>query len=141
MGWLNPFAWAWPFKIAAAIAAALVLYVIITGLGGVVWARHVAGSAMKQIARTLSDYDKVEADSKSKEQAIQDLARQTQELEKQAADERASRVEMGKQLVDANKRANAAAAEVARLKIEDANRPRIVNLMDAAAAINKALAK
>ena len=141
MSRFNPFTWARPLQIAAGLAVALVLYTIISGLGGIVWARHVAGSAMKQIARTLSDYDKVEADGKAKEQAIQDLARQTQALEKQAADERASRVEMAKQLADANKRASASAAEVARLKIEDANRPRITNLTDAAAAINKALVK
>lgn len=136
---IDPRSWGRPLQLAVGAAVlALVVTVAWSGIG-TAWAKHIANSALRGIASTISDIDKVEGESAAKEQAIEALARQTQELQQQADAEHAKQVELTKQL-DAAKKDNAAlrdAAAAARKKDED--RVKITTLDGAVSAINKAL--
>ena len=138
---IDPRSWGRPLQITAGVAAlALVVTVAWSGIG-TAWAKHIANSALRGIASTISDIDKYEGQATQLEQAVSDLARQNQELQKQADAEHAKRVELSKQL-DAAKKDNAAlraASEAARKK--DETRVVITTLDGAVTAINKALGK
>lgn len=137
----NPLTWARPLQIVAGLSALLLLYMVLSGIGGIAWARHVANKALKGIARTISDYDEIDKKAELNNQAVEALARQASELQKQADAERASRVKDREELLVIRKREAETNATLKRLLIEDANRPRITNLDAAAAAMNKALTK
>ena len=138
---LNPISWGRPLQIVAGLAILLVVVMFATGAISTAWAKHIANGALRGIASTISDIDKIEGKADQLEQAVGALARQNLELEKQVAAERAKRAEITKKL-DATEKANTVLNEaVNAARKKDKDRVVITTLENAVAAINRALGK
>lgn len=128
-------------KVLVGAGIVLIAYLAIAGGVSTMWARHLANKALRGIASTISDIDKVEADAASKDQAIEALARQTQELEDKAAQEHQLRVQAQAESQALRYRAQKADAEAERLRQADLSRVPVTTLEGARDAINRALAQ
>lgn len=129
-----------PVKLGGGAMALLLGCLVVTGGASTMWARHLANKALRGIATTVSDIDKVEGKNAALEQAVGELARQTQELEEKAKAERELRVKLQAERDAAERRAADAAALSDRLKKEDLSRVPVTTLEGARDAINRALA-
>ncbi len=129
-----------PVKLAGGAAILLLGYFAITGGIGTMWARHLANSALRGIASTISDIDKVEGKNQALEQAVGELARQAQELQAKADEEHKLRVELQAQKERAEDKAELAARLAEKLHQADLNRVPVTTLEGARDAINRALA-
>lgn len=136
---LNPLSWGRPLQIVAVLGAALGLYLVLSGIGATAYARHIANKAMRGIASTISDIDATEGKVQGLEHALSEVARQTQELEAKAAQEREAR--LAEQAENARLRQQAQAAQdlVDRLRKADQERARVTTLEAARDAINRAV--
>lgn len=130
-----------PVKLIAGAAVALFAYLAISGGVSTMWARHLANRALRGIASTISDIDRVEGEAAAKDQAVEALARQTQELQAQADAERKLRLQAQAEAQALRDAARKADAEVDRLRQADLSRVPVTTLEGARDAVNRALAQ
>ncbi len=130
-----------PAKVIAGAMAALLLYLAADAVGGIAWARVVSNRALRGIASTISDIDRVEQDSAAKEQELEKKDEAIRALAKQAQAEHDARVQT--QQREAAKQAEVATArgEVAELRRQLAAMPAVTSLDQAAAVINRAVGR
>lgn len=138
---MNPLTWSRPVQIVAIAGAVLLVYLVLSAFGGILWARHVAGKALQGIARTISDYDAVEADAAKKDEAIKALAAETAKLAQQAAAEHDARVTMQQHNAQLTAEVVSSRQQLDALRRQAEAMPAITTLDGAAAAINKAIGK
>ena len=129
-----------PVKLLGGAGVVLFAWLVVSGGISTMWARHLANKALRGIASTISDIDKVEGKNAALEQAVGELARQTQELEAKAAEEHKIGLQLKAERDRAEAKADATAAIAAKLKQADLDRVPVSTLEGARDAINRALA-
>jgi hypothetical protein len=129
-----------PVKILGGAAVVLFGYLLITGTVSTMWARHIANKALRGIASSISDIDKVEGKNAALEQAVGELARQTQELQAKADEERRLREKLEVEKQHAEDKAELASRLAEKLRQADLNRVPVTTLEGARDAVNRALA-
>ncbi len=137
---LNPLKWDRPVQIIAALALLVIVVSALTGGVTTAWAKHIANRALRGIASSISDIDRVEGEAAAKEQAVEALGRQAQELQQKADALEAENAELKTHLTSARKDAADASRKLTELKRVATTRAEIKTLDQALAAIVRALA-
>lgn len=137
---LNPLKWGRPVQVIAALALLVIGYSAVTGGVASVWAKYLTNKTLRGIASQISDIDKVEQDSNEKEQAVEALGRQAQELQQKVTALEVENTGLKQKLQVSSAVSAQAGRKLADLRTTASKRTSVKTLDQALVAIQRALA-